>query len=234
VPGDQLSRLLLKLFAQGDISGTTVHDLAVAAWLDGWGRDCPLANDLVKAGQSGRRRNRIANDVIKSAEASMVAECGLPAMCLDPDTLNAANGLPKLLREWSNHDDVQFHGDLAQVGVLGFHADGVQYTTSMRAGGARTVLAGSMNVISARDEIRHRRQPLFVLRKARLCSCGCQGFHTIQQIMEVIAWSMRCLLHGGAPSNRHDGTAWTALDMENRLQAGTVIPQACLLQVRGD
>jgi hypothetical protein len=107
--GANLSRWLLKLFAQGELAGTTVHDLAVAAWLDGWGRNDPLAINLVKAGQSGRKRQNIANDIIKAAEAanlvcssgghvfflphefytSMVAERGLPDLCLDPSTLNA-------------------------------------------------------------------------------------------------------------------------------------------------
>ncbi len=68
MPGDQLSRLLPKFFAQGDISGTTIHDLAAAAWLDGWGRNCPRESNLVKAGQSGRKRKILANDVIKAAE----------------------------------------------------------------------------------------------------------------------------------------------------------------------
>jgi hypothetical protein len=263
--GSNLSRLLLKLFAQGDLAGTQVHDLAVAAWLDGWGRNDPLAVNLVKAGQSGRKRQQIANDIIKAAETanlvcskahpyqvnlasgghalvflphefytSMVEECGLPALCLDPSTLEATDGIPRLLRQWANHEDVMFEGDLAQVGVLGIHCDGVQYTTTIRAGASKSVLAASMNVISAHDHIRHRRQPLFVLRKVRLCSCGCQGFHTIQELMDVVAWSMRCLMAGVAPSCRHDGSVWTDLDIENRLPPATIIPRACLLQVRGD
>jgi hypothetical protein len=217
----QLSRLLLKLFAKGEISGTTVHDLAAAAWLDGWGRGDALAQRLVKAGRQGRRRNEMANDVIKAAEAAglvcsralpyevtlstggtasiflphefytaMVEDLGLPQLCLSPESLVADEGLPGLLKAWSTNDDVEFAGDLSTVGVLGMHCDGVQYTSSMRAGGARSVVVGSMNVISAGEIIRQRRQPLFVLRKGRFCKCGCQGFHTIQELMAVVAWSV--------------------------------------------
>jgi hypothetical protein len=50
----------------------------------------------------------------------------------------------------------------------------------------------------------------------------------------VVAWSMRCLVAGAAPTCRHDGSVWTALDLENRLPANTSIPHACLLQIRGD
>lgn len=263
--GCELGRLLLKLFATGELAGTTVFDLAGAAWKDGWGRDCPLARKLVSVGASGRQRQRIVDGIIAAAESvglvssaakpysmdiatggkvmvflphefysGMVNKTGLATLCLGQEALAAETGLPKLLKEWAVHDDVRYTGDLSTVGVLGMHADGVQYTSTVRAGGARSVVVGSMNIISASDGINHRRQPLFVLRKARFCGCGCQGFHTIQEIMAVVAWSMQCLRDGIAPSCRHDGSPWTSEDRESRMPAGAHIPTACLLQVRGD
>jgi hypothetical protein len=261
----QLGRLLVKLFAKGDLAGTTVHDLASAAWLDGWGHNSPLARKLVKAGAQGKARNKIAQAIVKAAESEglvcskalpykvglstggealvflphefypqMVQDLGLQVLCLPRESLDEQHGLPKLLREWAKHEDVCFSGDLSTVGVLGIHCDGVSYSSSVRAGASRTVLAASMNVVSATEDVRRRRQPLFVLRKARLCGCGCQGFHTIQEIMGVIAWSMQCLVQGVSPSRRHDGSPWSSHDRDSRMSAGLVMPKACLLQVRGD
>ena len=55
---------------------------------------------------------------------------GLSAAALDAEPLGG------LLRTWADHPEVQFRGDLSGVRVLGIHADGVQYTTTIRAGGA--------------------------------------------------------------------------------------------------
>ena len=155
--------------------------------------------------------------------------------CFAAELLEAGEGVPGLLRDWAEHQDVHFEGDLSKVGVLGFHCDGVQYTSSMRAGGAKSTVVGSMNVISpAASNLRHQRHPLFALREARLCECGCQGFHTLQEIMDVLAWSMGCLATGQTPSCRHDGSPWTADDLLARVPSLQPVPQAALLQVRGD
>ena len=156
--------------------------------------------------------------------------------CLAPDVIQGGRqGMAKLLQNWAKHEDVQFDGDLSTVGMFGFHADGVQYTSSIRAGGGRSILVGSINVISAATrELKHMRQPLFVLRKTRLCQCGCQGYDTLQEILEVLSWSLGCLAKGLSPSARHDGSAWTEQDLQDRCQSGIAIPRAALLQVRGD
>ena len=164
----------------------------------------------------------------------MVNDLGFSELCLSAQTLSEGEGLARLLHTWAVNDDVQFAGELSEVGVLGLHCDGVQYTSSMRAGGARSIIVGSMNVRSSCDRVRQKRQPLLLIRKSRLCTCGCQGFDTIQQIMEVLAWSMKCLTDGVAPSCRHDGQPWTAHDESSRTPALTVLPKAALLQVRGD
>jgi hypothetical protein len=264
--GQNLSRLLLKLFSKGELSGAQVWDLASAAYADGWGQGDSLARRLVSTGSAGRKRSHIARDIIKVAEAEglvsskaqpyefniatggtcsiflphefyqAITEGGdVSQWCLSPEIVAGQQGLAALLREWADDMSVQFAGDLSSVGVLGLHCDGVQYTSTMRAGGAKSILVGSLNVISAASaELRYKRQPLFVLRKKRLCQCGCQGFHTIQQIMEVVAWSFGHLASGVAPSHRHDGSPWTTKDQVARLPSGQPLRRAALLQVRGD
>ena len=146
-----------------------------------------------------------------------------------------AEPLGRLLRAWAEHRDVQYRGDLSEVRVLGVHADGVQYTSSQRSGGQRSVIAGSFTIISAqRQEVRQKRHPIFVIRKKRLCNCGCHGYHTIQRIFEVIAWSLRCCLEGRAPTTRHDGSPFLDGEEDMRLWPGRRLAPAAVLQVRGD
>ena len=73
-----------------------------------------------------------------------------------------------------------------------------------------------------------------MLTKQNLCNCGCEGFHTFQTVFAIVAWSMRLLRDGLAPTKRHDGSAWTGWDKRHRLPNLTPLPLAALLQIRGD
>jgi hypothetical protein len=198
-----LTRKLLQLLADGTLAGTEVFEIAAAAWDDGWGRNCPTARKLVQAGRGGLRRFTIADDILRAADAdgfmwSLAKPYSFPigtggnvemylphefipklvgddlaSWCLPADQLAAATGLGALLRQWAAHPDVQFAGNLQLVPIVGFHADGTQYNRNMRAGSSRSIVAGSMSVISTDPQRARRRQPLFVVRKIRLCSCGC-------------------------------------------------------------
>jgi hypothetical protein len=220
--GDNLCNTLMLLFAKGDLSATTVRDLATAAWNDGWGRNNPMARKLVQAGFFGRRRGEILTDVIAAAFSegyvcskchpyevpistggtvpvflphefypAMVAESGHVGLCFSAADLATDHGLPQMLKDWAVHSDVAYDGDLSMVAVLGMHADGVQYNKAIRAGQGRSIYVASMNVVSATSaECRALRQPLWVLRKDRMCDCGCSGYCTIQELMAVVAWSL--------------------------------------------
>lgn len=74
-----------------------------------------------------------------------------------------------------------------------------------------------------------------MLSKSRLCSCGCDGYHTLQAILSIVSWSFQKLASGEAPTCRHDGRPWSAKDLKDRLlPRGGGIPRAAMLQVRGD
>ena len=82
---------------------------------------------------------------------TMVAD-DLQSWCLPAESVSGeGTGLGALLVEWSKHPDVNLppEADLSEIPVLGFHSDGVQYTSTMRAGGAQSVLVGSLNIISS-------------------------------------------------------------------------------------
>ena len=160
-----LARLVVKLFARGDIAGTTAHELVDAAWSDGWGRSCSLARKIVKAGSGGRQRSHIANDIIKAAESEGIVvsavepyifklshgptcEINLPhefypalvgdslsTWCVQQDSAPELSKVRELVEEWKAHPDVECADEVSKIGVLGFHCDAAQYTSSMRAGG---------------------------------------------------------------------------------------------------
>ena len=60
---------------------------------------------------------------------------------------------------------------------------------------------------------------------------------TIDEVLEVIAWSFRCLADGHFPSTRHDGSAFKTklLDSQRAKQAGkTLAVKGLVTEVRGD
>ena len=165
----------------------------------------------------------------------LVRDSYLSAWCLSPEQVGAPTGLGPLLRRWNNHADVGGRHQLEQVMGIGWHCDGVQYSSSSRAGDVRSVLVSSFNVITAQTvSDRASRILFFVIGKKRLCDCGCNGYHTFQALFRVFAWSMDCLNRGESPNCRHDGSPWTASDLKNRLAGGAPLPAAGVLQIRGD
>jgi hypothetical protein len=165
----------------------------------------------------------------------MAAKEGLPNLCLPAEELHANTGPGALLRSWAEHRDVNFTGDLKDVAMLGLHCDGVPYTNSVRAGGGKSIFVCSLNCFSAAAEsVKRKRHTLFTLQKARLCDCGCSGFHTLELLFSILVWSLRCLALGLSPASRHDDTPWTAADDKGRLPSSATIPRAAMLQVRGD
>ena len=160
---------------------------------------------------------------------------GIQDFCLSPAQLARTDGLGPLLHQWGRHRDVGLDPVPPDTLVLGLHADGVTYTTGLRAGGTRSCIVGSVNVVSGQDKaIRGQRHLLFILGKKKLCDCGCAGFHSFNAIFAVLAWSMEILRDGRSPTCRHDGSAWSALDQKFRMPNGVPLPRAALLQVRGD
>ena len=214
----------------GMITGNILRDIIKAAELADL--TCSNCRPYIVQLEDGRStRMFLPHEIV----AAVVDGPDMSQWCLSPEALGGGSRLGKLLTAWSVHPDVKFQGNLNEVCMVGIHCDGVQYTSSNRAGGAKSILVASCNFVSARtDRLRHSRHPLFVIQKSKLCGCGCQGYHTIQKLFAVVAWSFRCLLRGVTPSCRHDDAEWTAHDKTSRLPSGQSIPHGALLQVRGD
>ena len=259
MPISNLTKHLIWLFGKGDISGSRLQKLAHAAVSDKVYERDDLLKRIAKAGDGGAISGHVHRDIMAACNdagllnssakpyiaqlpanggsvnvflphevyADLAKEVGKENLLLQPGELAKDHGLGKLLRDWGSHPDVEISVGLNEVGIVGVHCDAVPYTKN------KSILAASLNVVSApSDRIRSRRQPLFLLRKGRLCDCGCQGFHTMQFLFGIVAWSMTCLKNGVLPTCRHDGLPWTRFDRKSRMT--DVLPRAALLQIRGD
>ena len=77
-------------------------------------------------------------------------------------------------------------------------------------------------------------------RKARIPVTGLLKKHTLTRdtpddILEVIAWSLRCCILGVMPSERHDSSPWLPSDAKRKRLLGKPIGcKAALVEVRGD
>ena len=254
-----LSKQLLRLFASGELEGTKVQAIANAAEKDGWTPGDGLGPRLAAAGNRGNCSGNVARDIVRAAKGAKLTtsvtqpyyftfeaetfSIFLPHEILhdmvktfgDADLFEHDTYLATLVREWAVHPDVNCEGGVGRVAVLGLHCDGVSYSSSIRAGVQKGIMVASMNVISSSNEnVLRRRQPLFVLPKARLCKCGCQGYHTYQAFFKIIAWSMQHLSAGTSPTSRHDGTVWATREETVRIAGGMSIAKGALLQIRGD
>ena len=230
----ELANRLAKAGASGSHKGNINRDVFRAAELSGLMQSTAQPYDFLVPGPNGAQV-KLTAFLPHELYYSLVEAQGIQQFCLDADALAAPTGLGALLRAWGTHPDVTVQHDLSGVAAFGMHCDGVQYTTSMRAGGAKSIYVGSFNIVSGRTPaIRGKRHLFFVLSKRKLCDCGCSGFHTFQAIFAVFAWSLHQLMLGRAPSCRHDGGAWTADDTKHRMPSGTQLPPAALLQIRGD
>ncbi len=233
---DQLDERLARAGVDGKYKNNIARDIRVAVQATGLMKQHARPYFAEVAGPDGHPI-RLTCYLPHEVFAIDAETCGLEPWCLSEAELNATKGLGPLLQAWGEHSDVVGAGNvrLSEVAVFGFHCDAVQYTSSMRAGGARSVVVGSFNIISAQEQNRRAKRNLFfVLSKQKLCNCGCSGYHTFQGIWEILAWSMQHLLKGRAPAARHDGMPWTAEDQQHRLARGTPLPRAALLQLRGD
>jgi hypothetical protein len=98
----------------------------------------------------------------------MIQGTSLTRWCLPRAAFDRGDPLAEQVARWCRDEDVGFHGDPATIPVIGLHCDGVQYTASIRAGTAKSMIVGAFNFVTAQgaaDVL--KRHPFFVLRSTR-------------------------------------------------------------------
>ena len=141
-------------------------------------------------------------------------------LALQEKTLSSRVDLREHLREFRN----QFR--LTEVLALGLWMDGVPFNHDR----TQSLECISMNLPGLPKEYQDLRQPV---------TCFPKFFHekgeTWESVLQPIVWSMRCLLFGRFPRQRHDDTPFTDADAARRKLAGTAIDlKCCLAEIRGD
>ena len=113
-----------------------------------------------------------------------------------------------------------------RVGAISVYCDAVPYAINDSVLGIWTT-----------SEISEHRFLFAVLRKKRLCRCGCRGWCSFYAVFRCLAWSLRALATREMPARRHDLQPWQWSDIVNKrsVQGGAQLPyRMALLYVRGD
>ena len=92
---------------------------------------------------------------------------------------------------------------LPDVGPMGLHADGVQFTKSVRAGLATSMFVIDWNIIHGSDKYRYKGFRITSIASSSMCDCGCAGYHSIQDTMHVFVGSMGMCRSGTASRSNH-------------------------------
>ena len=147
----------------------------------------------------------------------VIWELGLSDVLLSEDNLDT-----------TGRKHMQWMREQLQVDTLlgfGLHGDGVPCNYDR----TESVIIISLNLPGLPGKNGRMRIPLIVLPD------HCVSENTFDDIMEVFAWSMRHLLVGSHPTQRHDGDPWRRnSDAKRQQRTGPLGFQACLCQVRAD
>ena len=112
-----------------------------------------------------------------------------------------------------------------QIWGWGLHGDGVPCNYDR----TESVVTIVLNLPGLPGKNGRMRIPLVVLPDHAV------GPNTFDDIMEVIAWSMRHLVAKERPCCRHDATPWGNTDAKRKKKNNVPLPfRACLVQVRAD
>ena len=73
-----------------------------------------------------------------------------------------------------------------------------------------------------------------ILRKSRLCKCGCQGWCSVFAILSFLAWSVQAMQDGTFPLASVYDRAWDADDARSVLAGTALIIKMVLVNIKGD
>ena len=147
----------------------------------------------------------------------VIWELGLPEVLLSTDNLDTAG---KKHLAWMK-EQLQ----VEELWGWGMHGDGIPCNYDR----TESVIMISLNLPGLRGKNGRMRIPLFVLPDHAVSE------NTFDDVMEVIAWSMRHLVAGARPCCRHDGTPWGKGDGKRQRKNESPLKfRACMVQARAD
>ena len=170
------------------------------------------------------------NDVMNILLPSEVLNCLLGDNA-DLDKFVSLDGRPELAEVKEEYCSRMSMGPSGDVACLSLWGDSAPF------GSQNSVALILFNILSG--SVRQRFW-IASFTKRMMCQCGCSGRHTLQPIMQCIAWDLKWLMLGKWPSRRHDDIKFKDSHFENdgeragRVGNKSMRLRACLVRVRGD
>ena len=89
--------------------------------------------------------------------------------------------------------------------------------------------------ITIQNMVSGTRHLCVVLRKSRLCRCGCRGWCSMHSVWSCLHWSIAALESGQFPERRHDGVPWLETDEARESLAGKPLGiKGAVVQIKAD
>ena len=167
--GDTIGEKLVRAGNRGKHVGNVHRDVLRAAKKAGLLSDARPYRFMVPGpGQALTKASMLLpHEVLHEA---LIREGSLASLCLFPEQLASDTGLGPLLRQWAQDPSVaSFTPSVSEVLILGLHADGVQYTSSVRAGGAKSIFVACATA-GAKGSTRSMQYFLFSPGACGVCS----------------------------------------------------------------
>jgi hypothetical protein len=189
------------------------HSLKRTKWPDLYEFECRVRNRKTELEERTTLCMLLPNEVL-----AVLWERGLPEVLLSTTNLDSAG------KAHLEHMKEQLH--VEEIMGFGIHGDGIPCNYDR----TESVVMISINLPGLSGKNGRARIPLIALPDWSVSE------HTFDDVMEVIAWSLRHLLLSERPCCRHDGTAFGQSDARRAKPAyKAALPiRACLVQVRGD
>jgi hypothetical protein len=188
------------------------HKLKNTKWPEYYWFDCRVKDRRTEKEYTTNIPILLPLDVLE-----MIWDLGAKAVLLSGDNLDTAG---KKHMAWMKE-----HLQVEELMAWGMHGDGIPCNYDR----TESVVMISLNLPGLAGRNGRMRIPLVILPDHAM------NGHTFDDIMTVIAWSMRHLVAGSRPCCRHDGSAWAKSDAKRRKKDNDPLPfRACMVQARAD
>ena len=250
-PSKRLRANIMDLFLSNDVSGIRTQGICDDAYHFRPDSDFDY---LRRAGNYGKLPNHVHRDLLKKAfrkskwpslyyatvrvwdpKTAQATTCQIPLLLPHEQLREIADrsSIPALLETGGLSSDANRHlqSVIAQLGTqsvcgLGFWLDG----TPCNWDRSKSVETISMNLPGQQGKLSALRFPIAVVMKQFMLK-----YDTTDDLLDVVAWSLRCLATGTMPTCRHDGTAWADTDAKRKALSGQPIGvRGAAVEVRGD
>lgn len=207
-----ISKKVQKTVGRNQARAIRRHKLKNNKWPEYYWFDCRVKDRRTEHEYSTRIPMLLPLDVLE-----MIWDLGAKDVLLSSDHLDTDG---KKHMAWMKE-----HLQVEELIAWGMHGDGIPCNYDR----TESVVMISLNLPGLSGRNGRMRIPLVILPDHAM------NGNTFDDIMTVIAWSMRHLVAGSRPCCRHDGSAWANSDAKRQKKNNDPLPfRACMAQARAD